>query len=108
MMSFVTTILLFLALLFGGVRAARHFPAGLSSPGVRKEDAAPSVTQVAPVVRQAVEVADPQELESLDVMCRGDVALRERLVEGVQTRHPGRGRVWAVGKAEFDYWRDNR
>jgi hypothetical protein len=48
------------------------------------------------------------ELASLDAMCHGDLALRERLIAAAE-RLPGcLGRSWAIGKAERDLWRDRR
>ncbi|HQZ69128.1 MAG TPA: hypothetical protein PLY87_28770, partial [Planctomycetaceae bacterium] len=100
---------MFTALVLSGA-PAKTLPA-LNPPACRKEDAAPRLTEKSErQTTQQVSAApvSVRDLESLSVMTRGDIALRERLIDCAARKNPSGGRGWAVSKAEYDLWRDTR
>lgn len=106
----ISLILSMISAVFASSTPGRLPPA--VTPAVcRREEAAPkSTASSSPAAAPASvqESVSARDLESLDVMTRGDVALRERLIDGASRRNPSGGRGWAVSKAEYDLWRDLR
>jgi hypothetical protein len=91
----------------GQVSRSTPTPAASIQAAVRREETESKATPD-PQRRTAVEPVCPATLDRLDTYCRGDYALRERLIDSVSSRNPPGGRPWAVSKTEYDYWRDTR